>query len=293
MKPDSEPPPSLPRRRFGQRIREARLAANLNLKDVAQVMQWSGPTQSRIEHGKLGTLKPRDVKLLCDAVGISDTREVEALTSYLEEATAQPRKWWQQQYNEVIPEHLDVYVGLEFEATEITIYRAELMPGLFQTRDYAAAINQLFFPHDSEEQQRRRVDFKIQRQASLTRKVKPLKVTMVLDEAVVRRVVGGKRVMAAQLDHLAEMSKRPNITIQVLPFEAGYPVGAATGAYTILSLVDANPVVYAESFTSNIYLEEDADVAQYRSASVTIHRAALDAMASRSLLRRAAKELTT
>ncbi|MBF6300936.1 helix-turn-helix domain-containing protein [Nocardia amamiensis] len=289
MAKDSTPPPSLPRRRFGNHIREARNAANLRQPDVAKAMRWSVPTQSRIERGYLGTLNDRDVRDLCEVLGIDDKNEVAALIALLEEATAQPKKWWQQ-HTEVMQERFDVYVGLESEARSIDIYRSELVPGLFQTADYAKALNQLFFPHDSEEQQARRIELKLQRQASLTRKTKPLKVNLVLDEAILHRVVGNRRIMRAQAAHLADMSTRENISIRILPFTAGYPAGTATGAFSILSFEADPPVVYVESFTSNLYFEEDAEVAIYNSASTTLHRSALDAQASRSLLRQMVKE---
>ncbi|MBF6219001.1 helix-turn-helix domain-containing protein [Nocardia abscessus] len=286
----TRPPPSLPRRRFGNHIRDARHAANLKQPDVAKAMRWSVPTQSRIERGYLGTLNDRDVRDLCAVLGIEDEEEVAALIGMLEEATAQPKKWWQQQYGEVMQERFDVYVGLEYEARAIDIYRSELVPGLFQTADYARALNHLFFPHESEEQQARRIELKLKRQASLTRKTKPLEATMVLDEAILRRIVGSARIMGPQLRHLADMSTRDNITIRVLPFSAGYPTGTATGAFSILSFEVDPSVVYVESFTSNMYLEDETDVATYQTASTIIRRSALDAAASRSLLRQMAKE---
>lgn len=290
---DPDPLPSLPRRRFGNHIRTARLAANLNQSDVAKAMRWSVPTQSRIERGKLGTLNDRDVRDLCTVLGIDDRDEAAVLLGLLEQASATSKSWWQQQFGEVMQERFDVYVGLEYEARAIDIFRSEMVPGLFQTADYASALNQLFFPHESEEQLARRIELKLQRQASLTRKNKPTEVSMVLDEAELRRVVGNKRVMSAQLAHLVTLSTRPNINIRILPFSAGYPVGTSTGPFSILSFDDKPPVVYVESYLSNMYLEEERDVAMYRSASTTIHHAALDAVASRRLLRHAMKEYAT
>lgn len=291
----SAPPatqPSLPRRRFGVQIRAARKANNLTQPDIATAMGWSAPTQSRIERGHLGTLCERDVYDLCKVLGITDSEEVAALVGLLQEGSAQPKKWWQQQFREVMNDRFDVYVGLEYEARAIDIFQAEVVPGLFQIPEYAQALNQLYFPHDAEERARSRIDLKMQRQASLTRKTRPMRVSVVLDEAILRRVVGSQRVMAAQFNHLADMSKRDNITIRVLPFTAGYPVGTAVGAYSIMEF-DAYPeVVYIESFNGNIYLEDESDVSRFRTASTTVHRAALDVMASRSLLRQASKEFS-
>lgn len=284
--------PSLPKRRLAERLRDARHAQGLTGQQVADRMGWSAPTQSRIERGHLGHLREHDLRALCQVLDITDPEEIAALLSLLAEASAKATSWWQQ-FDQVINERLDVYVGLETDARSIDIFRPDLVPGLFQIADYARALNDLYFPGDSGEKQNQRIELKLRRQTSLTRKTDPMTVTLVLEESALRRVVGSERVMRAQLKHLAEMSQRPNLSIRVLPFTAGFPVGASTGPFSILEF-ESNPrIVYVEAFTSNMYLEADSDVTKYQAAFTSLHRATLDAVASRNLMRQVAKEFVT
>ncbi len=255
-------------------------------------MGWSAPTQSRIERGRLGNLRARDLRELCRVLEIEDQEEVDALISLLDEASARSTSWWQR-FGEVINERLDVYVGLETDARSIDIFRPDLVPGLFQIAEYARALNEVYFPGDTVETQDQRIELKLRRQTSLTRKTNPTAVTMVVDEAALRRVVGSERVMRAQLKHLADMSQRPNISIRVLPYTAGFPVGGPTGPFSVLTFESDPMIVYVEAFTSNMYLEADSDVRKYRAAFASLHRATLDEVASRNVMRQVAREFVT
>ncbi len=255
-------------------------------------MQWSVSTQSRLERGELGKLRDRDLQLLGEVLGFKDG-ETAAMIGLLRQ-TAE-KSWWHS-FGDVILESFGVYVGLETDARSLDIYRPDIVPGLFQTAEYAATLNRIFFPKDSEDEQQRRIQLGRQRQMILTRKAKPATVNLVLQEAVLRTVVGGSSVMAAQLRHFADMSVRPNITVRVLPFTAGFPLGITLGPFVILDFaadpkgVAAPTVIYVENYTGDMYLEVETDVRQYRRASAIIQHAALDAVTSRNLLRQVAKE---
>lgn len=284
--------PSLPRRQLGKYIRNAREEQNLGQREVAELMQWSVSTQSRLERGDLGKLKDRDLQQLGRVLGFAE-KETAAMIGLLQQAAE--KSWWHS-FGDLIPETFDVYVGLENDARALDIYRPDIVPGLVQVAGYAAALDRIYFPKDSEEEQNRRIQLKLHRQATVTRKAKSLIVDLVLHESVLRTVVGGPAVMAAQLRHLADLSVRPNVTIRVLPFKAGFPVGISVGPYVILEFspdakgVNPPTVVYVENYTGDMYLEADPDVQRYRRASTIIQRVALDAVMSRNLLRQAAKE---
>ncbi|MFI5780493.1 DUF5753 domain-containing protein [Nocardia sp. NPDC051570] len=203
--------------------------------------------------------------------------------------------WWRS-FMDVMLGSFDVYLSLEAEARVLDIYQPHVVPGLFQTGDYAAALDRIYFPNDSEEDKRRRIELKLRRQRIITRKSRPVAVTLVLHETVLRTIVGGPAVMAAQLSHLADLSTRPNITVRILPFAAGLPVGIPAGPYVILDFADepkglaAPTIVYVENLTGDMYLRGEGDVKQYRLVSAIIRRAAMDEVSSRLLLRQLAKE---
>ncbi|MFI6365879.1 DUF5753 domain-containing protein [Nocardia sp. NPDC050630] len=166
-----------------------------------------------------------------------------------------------------------------------------LIPGLLQIPDYARALMRSALPLDATEEIERRVQLKMRRQLLITRKVNPVAFQVVIHEGAIRRVVGGGKVMAAQLRHLADMSTGTNITVRVLPFAAGIPLGDPVGSFVILRFgAGVRTVVYAEIFTGDLYLEKSASLRRYAGAYEAIQQAALDEPRSRSLLRQVAKE---
>jgi hypothetical protein len=257
-------------------------------------MEWSISKLGRIERGEEGKLRIADVTQLCGILGF-DADRTAVMVGLAQQADA--KNWWHA-FGDLIPEGFVMYVDLESTAHQMTIFRPDLVPGLLQTAAYARALDRIYFPHDSEEEQERRIRLRMQRQAILTRKTKPTRVEVVLHESVLRTVVGSPVAMAAQLRHLADMSTRPNVSIRVLPYSAGLPVGFAVGPFVILGFapdaegVTEPTVVYVENLTGAMYFERDVDVTTYRRASATIQHAALDAVASRNMLRQVAKEFS-
>ncbi|MGK8521110.1 helix-turn-helix domain-containing protein [Nocardia asteroides] len=204
---------------------------------------------------------------------------------------------WLDEYPDQVNPTFNVYLQMETAATHLTIYRPDMVSGLFQTPDYARALDRLYFTADSAEDIERRVKVRRNRQTLIMRDLSPLTVDLVIDEAVTRRVVGGPRVMSAQLRHLADLP--PWVRVQVLPSRCGFPLGISTGPFTILDFASDDqgkplepPVVYVESYTGNIYLEKTDTVRRYRTAFQAIQRVALDVPDSKRLLRQAAKEYT-
>ncbi|WP_280421039.1 helix-turn-helix domain-containing protein [Nocardia carnea] len=280
---------TLPRRQLGRYLREAREAVNMNLEDVAPLLQVSVSTLSRAERGLTGIRVP-DVEALCRIYGIDDPGVVAGLVSLAKQAAV--KNWWQE-FDDVIFRGFNLYVGLESSAKQLTIYQQDVVPGLFQIPDYARVIERMAIPDETEEMRDRRIQFKTRRQALITRKTKPVSADFVVHESVLRTVVGGARVMRAQLNHLANMPA--NVAVSVLPFTAGLPTGIPTGPFIILDFGrdargrEVSPtVVYSESYAGEMYLERAKDVGRYRQAYDVIRQSSLDVAASKSLIRQIA-----
>ncbi|MFQ6327158.1 helix-turn-helix domain-containing protein [Nocardia sp. CWNU-33] len=283
---------ALPRRQLGRHLRAQRTAEKLTLADVAKSMEWSISKLGRIERGEEGKIRKADVQQLCDILGFTPERTA-VMVGLAQQADV--KSWWHA-FGDLIPDGFVMYVDLEWAAHEMTIYRPDLVPGLLQTAAYARALDRIYFPHDSEEEQEGRVRLRMERQAIVSRKTRPTRVDVVLHESVLHTIVGSPATMAAQLRHLADMSTKDNVGVRVLPYTAGVPIGVPIGPFVILDFkpdedgVTEPPVIYVENFTGDMYLERGPDVESYRMASTTIQRAALDAVRSRTKLRNVARE---
>ncbi|MEU0543435.1 helix-turn-helix transcriptional regulator [Nocardia sp. NPDC005978] len=290
---DSPASSTLPRRQLGRYLRDWRSQAGLTIAEAARLMEWGASTLQRLEKGNADRIRTIDIHELCRIYGIP-AEIADGLKGLAQQAAV--KSWWHS-YGDLIPENFDVYVGLEASAQQLSCYQSELVPGLLQTADYARALNGLGYPEEGAAEVDRRVQLRMQRQAMITRRMHPATVAMVLHESVLRRTVGGAKVMAAQLRHLAELSTRPNVDLRILPFTAGVPLGLSTGPFVILEFGSDSkgqpvepPVVYVEGFTGDLYLERHGDVARYRRARDHLADCALDAQDSRYLLRQVVKD---
>ncbi|MBF6077268.1 helix-turn-helix domain-containing protein [Nocardia beijingensis] len=284
---------TLPRRQLGRYLKEAREGAGFTLERAASLMEWNKSTLSRLERGLTEKVRVRDVSGLCEIYGLTD--ENAAVAKGLAEQT--PAKAWWHAYGDLIPAWFNLYVGLEAAAEELAIFQPLLIPGLLQTRDYARAIDRRYFTEDSDEELERRVQLRVQRQHILTRSRRPTKALFVLQEAVLRTVVGDRNVMSPQLRHLADVGTLANIELRILPFHAGIPVGMPLPPFTILDFAPdvrgrftEPPVIYCESYTGSAYLEGRTDVLRFRQAFDVLQQSSLDSRLSRALLREIARE---
>ncbi|MEV6137054.1 helix-turn-helix transcriptional regulator [Nocardia sp. NPDC051990] len=287
---------TVPRRQLGRHLRDLRLQAGLTMPAAAQLIERGTTTLQRLETGQSSRIRLLDIRQLC---AVYDAEEV-VTAGLLGLAQQASGKCWWHEYGKLIPEDFDVYVGLEAAARRLTSYAPGVVLGLLQAPDYSRAMLRRGFPQASTEEIERRVELKQRRQRILTRKRKPTELIIVLLECALRRVVGNRRVMAAQMRHLADMSTLPNITLQVLPFSAGIPLGDPVGLFTVIEFgMDTTrqpiepSIVYLENLTGDLYLEQQDDVERYHVAHEAIRRAALDETASRSLLRQLAREYAT
>ncbi|WP_433681538.1 helix-turn-helix domain-containing protein [Nocardia sp. CA-119907] len=221
---------TLPRRQLGRHLREAREALGMTLIESAKLMEWGKSSLQRLEKGQTEKIRTHDIRLLCEQYQLGAERTSDLIA--LAEQTA-VKSWWHD-YGALITPAFDVYMGLESSTRGLTQFQPSAVPGLLQTADYSRALDVLYFPNDSPEGIDRRVEIRTRRQGLLTRRNKPAIYTAVLHESVLRTVIGSRKVMAAQLRHLADLSAHPNVDIRVLPFRAGLPVGLSTGPFLIL-----------------------------------------------------------
>jgi transcriptional regulator with XRE-family HTH domain len=281
----ARPSPTVRRRRLRAELRRLRTERGLTIDAVQELSKGDikTPNLSRWETGER-SVRPTDVRLLLDIYGVTGD-EREALLSLARQA--KERGWWQA-FGTSVPSWFQFYVGLESEASAIHEYSAELVPGLLQTADYYRAF--LGTAPGDPRITGKEVEVRTARQERLTSDDPP-EFWVVLNEAVVRRNVGGSAVMRAQLDHLAKLSDLPGITIQVLPFSAGvHP--AMDGSFSILGFpLPADPaVVYMENQAGSVYLEEAADVARFSRMFSHLIAKALSPDDSRRLLRGIAED---
>ena len=251
--------PTVLRILLGAQLRRLREAKRITLEDAGRVIRASHSKISRLETGRVG-FKDRDISDLLTLYGVTDEAERKALRSLAQRANAPG--WWHD-YSDVLPSWFEAYVGLEEVATQVRAYEVQFVPGLLQSEDYARAVTLLGHDDEPPRDVERRVRLRMARQAVLD-KAEPPNVWAVVDEAVLRRPAGSPAVMQGQLKHLLDLAQRPNITIQVMPFQAGGH-SAAGGPFSILRFAESDlpDVVYLEQLTSALYLDKPEVVDSY------------------------------
>lgn len=292
--PDVVAGSTVPRRQLGRYLRDLRNQAGLLVRDAARGLEWSEAKMWRIETGQT-SLRSLDVEAMCRLYGAPPDLTV-ALMGLAKETKA--RGWWQA-YGDAVPEWFDLYVGLEAAASRLFMYGQELVPGLFQTEDYARTLITADHPDESAEEIERRVRLRMARQAVVRRMIDPPAIQVVLNESVLRWPVGGAEIMAGQLARLAEASELPNVSLRVVPFAAGFHPGIMSGTFVILRFpLNGNgddsepPTVYADLFTGALYLDKPQEIERYTGAFAGIWGHALDEPSSRELIRKTAEALS-
>ncbi|MEV6741019.1 helix-turn-helix transcriptional regulator [Streptomyces sp. NPDC051104] len=275
--------PTVRRRRLGQELRRLRELKGMTAEEVAERLLVSQSKISRLENGRR-SISPRDVRDLCGVYEVEDQRVVESLMEMARDSRQQG--WWHAFGD--IP--YSVYIGLETDAESLRVYEPQIITGLLQSRAYAEALIQGALPETSPADIEKRVQVRMRRQERISAENNPLRLWVVLDEAALRRRVGDNLVMREQLEHLAEMSRLPHVTVQVLPFEVGAHPGL-NGQYAILEFADAadSSVVYLEGVTSDLYLEKAQDVQKYAVMYEHLRAQALNVEQSRKFIEDAAK----
>jgi transcriptional regulator with XRE-family HTH domain len=287
--PGLEDPPAEPtvlRMLLGSQLRRFREAAGITPEEAAYEIRGSRSKISRMETGRVG-FKNRDVTDLLALYGVTD----EQLRSRFLSLVAQSGvpDWWTR-YSGILPGWFETYLGLESAATAIRSFDIQFVNGLFQTGDYARAVTQLGHKTAPAGEVDHRVALRVARQDLLTRPEPPA-IWSVMDEAVLRRPVGGSAVMRAQLEHLTQIAAMPHVTLQVIPFARGGHAGAS-GSFTVLRFAerDLPDVVYIEQLTSAIYLDQRPDVEHYLEVVDELSGEALTPAATARFIEQVAKE---
>ncbi len=263
--------PTVRRILLGSQLRRLREDRGISREDAGYSIRASESKISRLELGRV-SFKERDVADLLTFYGVTDEAERAPLLSLVREAN-QPG-WWHS-YTDVLPGWFQSYIGLEEAAALIRTYEVQFIPGLLQTEDYARAIITQGYKGMPAKAVERRISVRMNRQRLLMRPDHP-RLWVVVDEAALRRPIGGPKVMRAQLEYLTTLMERPNLTFQIMPFLFGVHA-AEGGAFSILRFPeeDMSDVVYLEQLGGAVYLDKREDVDRYLEA---MNRLCLDSL---------------
>ncbi|MFI9121463.1 helix-turn-helix domain-containing protein [Streptomyces bikiniensis] len=276
--------PTVRRRRLGQELRKLREAKNMTAEQVAERLLVSQSKISRLENGRR-SISQRDVRDLCGVYEVEDERMVDSLMQMAKDSRQQG--WWHAFGD--IP--YSVYIGLETDAESLRMYEPQIIPGLLQTHEYAEAVIAGALPESTPADIEKRVQVRTRRQERIRDEERPLRLWAVIDEGALHRIVGSRRLMVQQLEHLLEQSQLPHVTVQVMPFAMGAHPGIS-GQYSILEFPDASDssVVYIEGVTSDLYLEKTQDVGKYSVMYEHLRAQALNVDQTREFISEMAKK---
>lgn len=243
---------------LGSRLRRLREAAGISRTAAGYAIRASESKISRIELGRV-SFKPRDVIDLLTMYGVTDLEKREA---FLEMVKRSNEPGWWHRYTDLVADWFQDYVGLEASASRIQTCEQQFLPGLMQTEDYARSVAIRGWSRLASSSAERQVEVRMRRQELLARADAPT-LWAVIDESVLHRPIGGKRVMLAQIDHLLELIKRPNITLQMVPYQrSGY---ASEGSFTMLRFAEPelSDIVYIEHLNGALYVDRRTETELY------------------------------
>ncbi|MFD5859782.1 helix-turn-helix domain-containing protein [Streptomyces chartreusis] len=276
--------PTVLRMILGRRLLDMREDAGMSLDDAAKALRVTPLTIRRLEKAEV-SLKPLYVEKLLQTYG-AEQQEVDEFVDLAEQAN-EPG-WWHA-YRDVVPSWFSAYVSLETGAKTLRTYEPHYVTGLLQTHGYARAVLRGGFPNDTPEDLERRVDLRLRRQALLDKPDAPT-LWVVMEEAVLHRMVGGAEVMREQIDRLLEVSELSHVSVDIVPFTAGAHVGAcAPFTYFRFEEPELPDVVYSEILSASMYLDQRSDVVAHLEAHnrMSLLTSSAD---SRGLLNRMRKE---
>jgi transcriptional regulator with XRE-family HTH domain len=277
--PGKRQTPTVRLRRLAAELRSLRATSGLTRETVVERTGINAATLYRIEHGRVRP-QTRTLRTLLDLYGVEQEQQAE-LVALLRDAR---QRGWLHAYQSELPEHYTTYIGFEGEANSVWNYESLFVPGLLQTEDYARAVIRGGLPNASRDEVERRVEVRMERQA-LLHSENPVNLWGIVDEAALRRQVGGQEVMQAQFQHLIEVSELPHVTFQVIPFDAGAHPGMP-GSFILLQFGDAAipDVIYVDTMAGELFLEEVADVRRYKLVFEHLRAVAASPEASLSLV---------
>ncbi|MBT8225210.1 MAG: helix-turn-helix transcriptional regulator [Dactylosporangium sp.] len=273
------------RRRLCAAIRRAREDRDLTQQEVATEMEWSLSKLIRVESGAVG-VSTTDLRAL---LALYTVTEPTVINDLMELARAGRRRpWWREYRAQMSTSTLGTLIDLEVVASRLQIFNPSILPGLFQTEQYARAVLGNMLPPPTPVELEARVSIRMRRQQEVLGRGSPPSILAVLDEAVLRRSTGDAATMGEQLDHLLSIAALPTVTIAILPFSAG--VFQLAGPFFILSFPDDPDMVYVESSLSEHLLEGTDLIQDYRNAFSLIRDKSLCPEESADLIKRSADE---
>ncbi|WP_406165674.1 helix-turn-helix domain-containing protein [Streptomyces canus] len=276
--------PTVLRMILGRRLQERRQGAGASLEDAARALRVTSLTIRRLEKAEVA-LKPLYVEKLLETYG-ADQQEIDEFVVLAERAN-EPG-WWHT-YRNVLPNWFSAYVSLEAGARTLRTYEPHYVTGLLQTHAYARDVLRGGFPNEADEDLGRRVDLRLRRQSLLERPDAPT-LWVVMEEAVLHRVVGGPEIMREQIERLLEVSELEHVSVDVVPFTAGAHVGAcAPFTYFRFEEPELPDIVYTEVLSGAMYLDQRADVSAHLEAHNRMSLLTSDTD-SKALLNRMRKE---
>ncbi len=277
---------TLRQRRLGRELRRLREQAGMTCEQAGEMLEFSASMISRIEGGSRRVRTP-DLIALLDAYGLTDPVKREAVLRLAREAK---QKDWFSDYADVLSAPYRDYLALESCAALIRTYQPQCVPGLLQTEPYARAL--LSAEYDDPDKVEKIVKVRLERQRILRRE-NPVELWAIVDAPVLRRTIGGVRVLRDQLHHLAAVAELPNVTVQVLPYDTEATVIVPCGSFVTLSFPEPGGCegVFLENLAGNTYLESDEAVRAYAVAFDRIRDVALDPDASLEMIKKVAEEL--
>jgi hypothetical protein len=242
----------------GAHLRRLREEKGITRADAGYTIRASESKMSRLELGRVA-FKERDISDLLVYYGVTDPEQRDQVLRLVREAN---RPSWWREFDDVMPQYFQNYIGLEEAATTLRTYEIHFVPGLLQTPDYARAVLSSTVPPLTGRDLDRAVTLRLTRQQVLERE-DPLTVWAVVDESALRRRIGSAETHRAQLEHLVELAERPGVALQVLPTETGLHVGG--GPFSILRFDDPElpDVVYVESLVGASYVDKTEHVERY------------------------------
>jgi len=281
--------PSVLRMILGRQLEELRTRAGLTYEQAGAAIGVSHSTIRRMEAAKVARLRLADAEKLLQVYGVTDRQEIDTFLKSVREASK--RGWWHT-YRDVMPDWFAAYLSLEQAALQVRAYENEFVHGLLQTEEYARALLGAGNPHAPTEATERRVALRMRRQELLTREAPP-RVWVVMDETVLRWPVGGAAVMRAQIAHLIEVNRLPQVTLQIMPFANGPHPAMRAGAFHLFRFraPELPDVVYLNGLVGAVYLDKSDDVVVYREALDRLGAQAAPARKTETLLGAIRKEL--
>ncbi|MEV6768376.1 helix-turn-helix transcriptional regulator [Nocardia sp. NPDC051030] len=287
---------TLARRALGRQLKRIRERHNISQSAAGRVIGVSQQTIGRMEDGQPTKVSDLYINTLCDAYQTSGEERGMLLGLALEVRTAQKSEggWWRAYADEIRP-GVNHYMGLEEAARKLAIWKVTIVPGVLQTPEYRRAMVWMERPEMPSEQVEKLVEVTMRRQERLAEP--DFAVDAILSEMVLRDQVGGRGVISAQLQHLAEVGLRENVSVRVVPYDAPTHLGSRVGSFVLLEfpklpatgLIEP-PVIYVEEYAGDLYLERDTEVCRYRDAFAEISRVALDQDSTREIILKIAEE---